>query len=71
MDLLVGLTACSAEKSNGGRCKPIDTPSTTDPIRVGGSLDPRTVTEPRLSVLADEGAYLNHVAARDVVAGQP
>lgn len=23
-DLLVGLTACSAEKSNGGRCKPID-----------------------------------------------
>lgn len=24
MDLLVGLTACSAEKSNNGRCKPID-----------------------------------------------
>lgn len=24
MDLLVGLTACSAEKSNGGVCKPID-----------------------------------------------
>ena len=24
IDLLVGLTACSAEKSNGGRCKPID-----------------------------------------------
>jgi uncharacterized protein YcgI (DUF1989 family) len=24
MDLLVGLTACSAEKSNGGICKPID-----------------------------------------------
>lgn len=24
MDLHVGLTACSAEKSNGGRCKPID-----------------------------------------------
>jgi len=23
-DLFVGLTACSAEKSNGGRCKPID-----------------------------------------------
>lgn len=23
-DLLVGLTACSAEKSNGGTCKPID-----------------------------------------------
>ena len=24
MDLHVGLTACSAEKSNGGVCKPID-----------------------------------------------
>ncbi len=24
LDLLVGLTACSAEKSNGGTCKPID-----------------------------------------------
>lgn len=24
MDLLVGVTACSAEKSNGGVCKPID-----------------------------------------------
>lgn len=24
MDLHVGLTACSAEKSNGGECKPID-----------------------------------------------
>lgn len=24
MDLVVGLTACSAEKSNGGVCKPID-----------------------------------------------
>ena len=24
MDLIVGLTACSAEKSNGGVCKPID-----------------------------------------------
>jgi uncharacterized protein YcgI (DUF1989 family) len=24
MDLLIGLTACSAEKSNGGICKPID-----------------------------------------------
>lgn len=24
MDLHVGLTACSAEKSNGGRCKPIE-----------------------------------------------
>ena len=24
MDLVVGLTACSAEKSNGGICKPID-----------------------------------------------
>ena len=24
MDLHVGLTACSAEKSNGGTCKPID-----------------------------------------------
>jgi len=24
MDLVVGLTACSAEKSNGGTCKPID-----------------------------------------------
>ena len=24
MDLLVGLTACSAEKSNDGECKPID-----------------------------------------------
>jgi uncharacterized protein YcgI (DUF1989 family) len=24
MDLFVGLTACSAEKSNGGVCKPID-----------------------------------------------
>ena len=24
MDLLIGLTACSAEKSNGGVCKPID-----------------------------------------------
>ena len=24
MDLVVGLTACSAEKSNGGQCKPID-----------------------------------------------
>jgi hypothetical protein len=24
LDLIVGLTACSAEKSNGGRCKPID-----------------------------------------------
>ena len=24
MDLHVGLTACSAEKSNGGLCKPID-----------------------------------------------
>ena len=23
-DLIVGLTACSAEKSNGGVCKPID-----------------------------------------------
>lgn len=24
MDLVVGVTACSAEKSNSGRCKPID-----------------------------------------------
>jgi hypothetical protein len=24
MDLILGLTACSAEKSNGGNCKPID-----------------------------------------------
>src|SRR5438046_1556118 len=24
LDLIVGITACSAEKSNGGRCKPID-----------------------------------------------
>lgn len=24
MDLVVGLTACSAEKSNGGQCRPID-----------------------------------------------
>jgi uncharacterized protein YcgI (DUF1989 family) len=24
MDLHVGITACSAEKSNGGVCKPID-----------------------------------------------
>lgn len=24
MDLIVGITACSAEKSNGGVCKPID-----------------------------------------------
>jgi hypothetical protein len=24
MDLHVGLTACSAEKSNGGLCKPIE-----------------------------------------------
>lgn len=29
MDLLVGLTACSAEKSNNGRCKPIDFAVTT------------------------------------------
>lgn len=31
MDLHVGLTACSAEKSNGGVCKPID-------YSIGGSL---------------------------------
>ena len=33
MDLYVGLTACSAEKSNGGICKPIDyeiTPASAD-----------------------------------------
>ena len=31
MDLFVGLTACSAEKSNGGVCKPID----FDVVRAG------------------------------------
>jgi uncharacterized protein len=39
-DLLVGLTACSAEKSNGGVCKPIDW-LVTDPS--GAPRDPATL----------------------------
>lgn len=33
MDLLVGVTACSAEKSNGGVCKPIDVDVVRQPAR--------------------------------------
>ncbi|HET8595826.1 MAG TPA: urea carboxylase-associated family protein [Intrasporangium sp.] len=38
MDLLVGLTACSAEKSNNGTCKPIDY-AVTATARPGGEED--------------------------------